>query len=331
MGTRFRAQSEPLNQTGGSWIVRLTEIHDCNNDESSSKGAYETVFRENIHHNTTWMQNGFTIAGGNNGGNRLNQLRYPTGVYIDDDETVYIADRENNRIVECKCDSSDVRIAAGGNGQGIRNDQLNCPTSMIAFAKERNDLIICDENNKRLMRWSRQNNTSGQTIIANIFCSRLTMDNNGYFYVSDIDRQEVRRWKIGDTNGTLVAGGHGKGNRLNQLDFPMDTFVDEEHSVYVSDRNNNRVMKWMEGAKEGIVVAGGHGKGNADSGNHRVMRWMKGGTQASVVVGGRGSGSQANQLNAPFGLSFDRQGNLYVVDLKNHRVQRFNIDGIRKR
>jgi hypothetical protein len=57
------------------------------------------------------------------------------------------------------------------------------------------------------------------------------------------------------------------------------------------------------------------------------MRWVKGATQGSVIVGGNGvGGGQSNQLNVPVGLSFDRHGNLYVVDNGNDRVQKFNID-----
>jgi hypothetical protein len=56
------------------------------------------------------------------------------------------------------------------------------------------------------------------------------------------------------------------------------------------------------------------------------MRWVKGATQGSVIVGGNGEGGQSNQLNRPVGLSFDRHGNLYVVDYRNHRVEKFNID-----
>jgi DNA-binding beta-propeller fold protein YncE len=56
------------------------------------------------------------------------------------------------------------------------------------------------------------------------------------------------------------------------------------------------------------------------------MRWVKGATQGSVIVGGNGGGGQSNQLNGPAGLSFDRHGNLYVVDEGNHRVQKFNIE-----
>ena len=53
---------------------------------------------------------------------------------------------------------------------------------------------------------------------------------------------------------------------------------------------------------------------------------MKGATQGNIIVGGNGRGEKSNQLNWPVGLSFDRHGNLYVVDYRNHRVQKFNID-----
>ncbi|CAF1298535.1 unnamed protein product, partial [Rotaria magnacalcarata] len=59
---------------------------------------------------------------------------------------------------------------------------------------------------------------------------------------------------------------------------------------------------------------------------HRVMRWTQGAKQGTVIVGGNGKGAGANQLNDPIGLSFDQHGNLYVVDLNNHRVQRFSIE-----
>jgi sugar lactone lactonase YvrE len=65
----------------------------------------------------------------------------------------------------------------------------------------------------------------------------------------------------------------------------------------------------------------------ADWWNARIMRWMKGATQGNIIVGGNGEGEQSNELNEPISLSFDRHGNLYVVDYGNHRVQKFNIDG----
>ncbi|CAF4623500.1 unnamed protein product, partial [Rotaria socialis] len=65
----------------------------------------------------------------------------------------------------------------------------------------------------------------------------------------------------------------------------------------------------------------------ADSGNNRVMRWTQGDEiQGAVIVGGNGEGKGANQFNFPIGLCCDRQGNLYVADADNNRVQRFSIE-----
>ncbi|CAF5044886.1 unnamed protein product [Rotaria sp. Silwood1] len=298
-----------------------------------------------IHPNAKWAQNGITVAGGNGSGSETNQLYWPCGLYVDDDQTSYVAVCNNHRIVEWKSGATNGKVVAGGNGQGNGADQLNYPFDVI-IDKESDSLIISDGANNRVVRWPRRNGTRGETIISNISCFGLTIDDNGYLYVVDWKQHEVRRYKIGDTQGTVVAGGNGEGHRLDQLSYPQYVFVDRDHSVYVSDCYNHRVMKWEEGSKQGIVVAGGQGKGNsvtqlnepegvvvdqlgtvyvADLWNHRIMRWSKGATQGSVIVGGNGKGAQSNQLQYPVGLSFDRHDNLYVVDYGNARVQKFNI------
>ncbi len=299
-----------------------------------------------IHPNATWQKNGLTVAGGNGEGNGINQLYNPWGLYVNDDQTVYVADRSNHRIVEWKWGATSGQVIAGGNGEGSGAHQLSNPLDVIVD-KERDSLIICDHSNERVVRWPRRNGTSGETIISNIDCRGLTMDENGSLYVTDWGKAEVRRYRIGESEGTVVAGGNGSGNRLDQLSSPTYVFVDRDHSVYVSDWGNARVMKWVEGTKQGIIVAGAQGQGNgltqlsypwgvvvdqlgtvyvAEEGNARIMRWVKGATEGSVIVGGNGGGGQSNQLNRPIGLSFDRHGNLYVVDWGNHRVQKFNIE-----
>jgi sugar lactone lactonase YvrE len=298
-----------------------------------------------IHSIATWQQNGLTVAGGNGWGNGINQFYNPYGLYVDDDQTVYVADEVNCRIVEWKSGATSGQVVAGGNGQGNGAHQLSGPRDVIVD-KERDSLIICDHMNQRVVRWPRRNDTSGETIISNINCRGLTMDENGSLYIADAGGDEVRRYRRGESEGTVVAGGNEKGNRLDQLDGPHYVFVDRDHSVYVSDCGNHRVMKWVEGAKQSSVVAGGEGEGNgltqlsdpwgivvdqlgtvyvADGGNHRIMRWVKGATQGTVIVGGNGKGGQTNQLHDPVTLSFDRHGHLYVVDWGNDRVQKFNI------
>ncbi|CAF1635824.1 unnamed protein product [Rotaria sp. Silwood1] len=300
----------------------------------------------NLNANAKWIQNGITVAGGNGEGNGINQIYHPNGFCVDDDQTLYIAEYDNHRIMEWKCGAKTGRVMAGGNGEGNRPDQLNGPTDVI-IDKERDSLIICDYENKRVVRWPRQNGKSGETIISNVSGIGLTMDDNGFLYVVDRDKHEVRRYQTGDDKGIVVAGGNRQGSFVDQLNRPAYVFVDQDHSVYISDTMNHRVMKWLKDAKQGIVVAGGQGQGNnltqlsnprgigvdqsgtvyvADQSNHRIMRWTQGTTQGSVVVGGRGQGNQSSQLSCPNGLSFDRNGNMYVGDYNNNRVQKFIID-----
>jgi hypothetical protein len=105
------------------------------------------------------------------------------------------------------------------------------------------------------------------------------MDESGSLYATDEVQHEVRQYRRGESEGTVVAGGNGRGNRADQLSSPKYVFVDRDHSVYVSDYGNHRVMKWVEGAKQGIVVAGGQGEGNSRA----LSTWLKKGIIESRV------------------------------------------------
>ena len=277
----------------------------------------------------------------------MNPILSLNAMDIDDDETIYITERHKNRVIELKLNITNFSVVAGGNGDGDGTHQLCYPTDVIVDKKS-DSIIICDQGNRRIVRWSRQNATNGDIIIPNIDCNGLAMDDKGYLYVTDSFKNEVRRWEIGVNNkSTIVAGGNGPGNHFRQLNAPTFIFVDKDYSVYVVDESNHRVMKWMKNAKEGIVVAGGNGDGAnltqlsnpsgvvvdhlgniyvADRHNDRVMRWINGAKEGSIVVGGNGPGNETNQLFLPSDLLFDKHGNLYVYDSVNHRIQKFYIE-----
>ncbi|CAF4709122.1 unnamed protein product, partial [Rotaria sp. Silwood2] len=122
-----------------------------------------------IHPNARWHQNGIIVAGGNGCGNGINQLYNPWGLYVDDDQTIYVADTSNHRIVEWKWGATSGQVVAGGNGQGSGDHQLSDPLDVIVD-KERDSLIISDNSKTRVVRWPRRNGTSGETIISNINC-----------------------------------------------------------------------------------------------------------------------------------------------------------------
>ncbi|CAF0945153.1 unnamed protein product [Adineta steineri] len=294
--------------------------------------------------NLKWKQNATTVAGGNGYGEALYQLNHPYGIFIDENKNIFITDSWNHRIAEWKYNAKQGQIIAGGNGHGDGMDQLYYP-QVVIVDQQNHSIIIGDFYNRRVIQWLNKNQ---QILIHDIDCVGLAIDKNGFLYVSDRAKNEVRRWKMGEYNneGIVVAGGNGQGNQLNQLNIPTFIFVDEDQSIYVSDRDNHRVMKWRKDAKEGTIVAGGNGEGEnlnqlsspygvivndlgqvyvVDKGNNRVMCWCKGKEEGEIVVGGNGEGNQSNQLNHPMGLFFDNEGNLYVADVLNHRIQKFEI------
>ncbi|CAF3766575.1 unnamed protein product [Rotaria sp. Silwood1] len=129
-------------------------------------------------------------------------------------------------------------------------------------------------------------------------------DDEQVIYIADTYNHRIIEWKYGatnwqvvagNTNGTVVAGGHGQGNRLDQLNGPGYIFVDQDYSVYISDGNNHRVMKWIKDATEGIIVAGDQGQGNGLA-----------------------------QLSGLRGVIVDQLGTVYVADYQNDRIMRWS-------
>lgn len=146
--------------------------------------------------------------------------------------------------------------------------------------------------------------------------------------------------------GTVVAGGNGEGNELNQLRLPRGICLDVAGNLYTVEYT--RVMKWTPGATAGIVVAGHQfisggdsyseylsgaqdaavdAAGNvyvADFNNNRIQKWAPGATAGVTVAGGNGQGSGLNQLDGPYRVCLHSNGDLYVADLYNYRILRFS-------
>ena len=123
---------------------------------------------------------------------------------------------------------------------------------------ESDSLIICDNRNKRVVRWPRRNGTSAETRVGGAGCWGLTMDHDGSLYIVDFDNHAVWRHRKGQTLGSIVARGNHRGYQPDQLSFPKYAFIDRDYSVYVTS-GRGRVMKWVRGAVEGTAVTGDSG------------------------------------------------------------------------
>ena len=93
----------------------------------------------------------------------------------------------------------------------------------------------------------------------------MTINNlskNLHFQVSFFPSDQIQlkpnlKWK---QHANTIAGGNGKGKRLNQLDCPQGISVDDDHqTIYIADCDNHRIVEWKFGAKTGQIIAGGNG------------------------------------------------------------------------
>lgn len=88
----------------------------------------------------------------------------------------------------------------------------------------------------------------------------------------------------------------------------------------------------------GIAVSPGGEIAVADAGNHRVLVFDATGQMIRAIGAGQcrvrepdqpgcADPSGRGQFNDPWGVAYDAQGNLYVADTWNHRVQKFDTQG----
>ncbi|CAF1484507.1 unnamed protein product, partial [Adineta steineri] len=119
----------------------------------------------------------------------------------------------------------------------------------------------------------------------------IFVDVNLDLYVADCDNDRVQLFQSGKSNGITVAGSTSI-NPTITLDCPSGIILDAEKYLFIADYDNHRIV------------------GSALDGFR-------------CLFGCYGWGSQSNQLNNPFSLSFDHSGNIFVIDQRNYRIQKF--------
>ncbi|CAF5026866.1 unnamed protein product [Rotaria sp. Silwood1] len=95
---------------------------------------------------------GIVVAGGQGKGNSLTQLSNPWGLFVDTLGTIYIADRNNHRVMRWPKGATQGTVIVGGNGDGEGANQLDRPIG-LSFDRHRN-IYVADQYNNRIQRFS---------------------------------------------------------------------------------------------------------------------------------------------------------------------------------
>jgi sugar lactone lactonase YvrE len=287
-----------------------------------------------------WSHQGVTVGTGLNG---------PIGLYVDQYDTVWVADYWNHTVQHFLPGSTKGKVVAGGMGTGNASNQLNHPSAV--FVDKTGNLFVADKMNYRVQKFtpgSRDGTTvlggRGKGIELDQFgdADGLFIDEHDQIFLSDFANQRILKFARGSKTGTLVI-------RQGELSDPMGIYIDRCNTLYVSDNHNHRVRKYPNmNQTAGETIMGVHGqKGSTsyrlnepqaltvdkygsvfvtDLYNHRIQRWSVRDNTTQTVAGITGvSGSDSQHLDRPYGVGLDSKVNLYVSDYRNHRIQKFDF------
>ncbi|CAF0857365.1 unnamed protein product [Adineta steineri] len=276
-----------------------------------------------------WDSNGITFADQSIVG------EHPLAIFVSKNDTIYVANQEDNTIVIWQEESvNPTKIISG-----------NFTASNSLFVTSNGDIYIDDgEENGRVQKWSAETNTFVTVMNVTSSCYGLFVDAADTLYCSMSDHHQVVKRSLNDSVMILnrIAAGTGvDGSASNKLGDPRGIFVDVNLDLYVADYNNDRVQLFQSGESNGITVAGSTSVNPTitlecpngivldaekylfvvEQRYHRIVGSSLNGFRC--LVGCYEKSSQSSQLSSPFSLSFDHSGNIFVADQRNSRIQKF--------
>ena len=135
-------------------------------------------------------------------------------------------------------------------------------------------------------------------------------------------------------------GRYGQGE--GQFTWPVTIIADTEENIYVSDEYLHRIVAFNS---EGEHI-GTWGEQGTDPGNSMdllvslsipmrismsltvsVIGYRNSQRMANSLLGWGSYGDGEGEFNMPWGVAVDELGDVYVVDWRNDRVQKFNAEG----
>ncbi|RPD39218.1 IPT/TIG domain-containing protein [Chitinophaga barathri] len=264
---------------------------------------------------------GSTTAGSVDGPVTSALFRNPEGVAVDANGRLIVTDRGNNRIRMIT--AGEVKAIAGNTAAGYTDG-----AGATAQFK---------------LPW------------------KATADAAGNIYVADRDNNAIRKITPLGVVSTLAGGGTagyadgvGTAAKFNQ---PLDVAVDAAGNVYVADNLNHRIRKVAaDGTVTTLAGSGTAGFANgtgtvaqfknpsgldvdkdgniivADRLNHRIRKITPAGVVTSIAgdgnTGYRDGDAAGARFADPYGISGDKNGNIFIADLNNNKIRKINAAGL---
>jgi DNA-binding beta-propeller fold protein YncE len=258
------------------------------------------------------------------------QFKEPRGVAVDSGGFVYVLDTKNWRIQKFDADGN---FLAKWGCYGTGEHELEESFDIVVDAQD--ILYVLDSAIARIKKFTTDGKFAGLVPGNHGFYRPrgVGIDPKGAILVADTGHDRVV--KLAPTGEVLaIFGTQGPGP--GQFHQPTDVAVDEEGNIYVADTLNRRIQKLDSGGaylgewtitpantfdgphlavRDGIVYA-------TDPEPSRVVVF----TLEGVFITEWGSpGNDESELMIPLGIALDADSSVYVTEVGNHRVHKFEL------
>ena len=239
--------------------------------------------------------------------------RQPVGIARGKGDRIYSLARGyeytpgNKGVGVCTLDEDYVtQFGTGGTGDG----QMVWPTS-IALDRDEN-VYLADEHLQRisifskdgefLSKWGEAGHDDGQLNRP----SGIAFDSQDNLFIVDSANSRIQKFT---KDGKYLAKWGQFGSGEGEFNLPWGIDIDKEDNVYVADWRNNRVQKFAPDGQY-LMTIGTPGKWTPRKPNHQEIYAAPDG-----------------ELIRPTDVAVDKDGDIWVTDNRNDRVEMFAPDG----
>lgn len=246
------------------------------------------------------------------------KFRFPSGLAVDNDGNVFVADYLNHCIRKISTNGMVSTFAGDGvsgyvNGRSM-NSRFNSPSDIVIDSED--NLYIVDSENNQIRKITKEGDVStfaGSAISGDKDGKRsqarfktplgIAIDGNDNLYVADNGNNKIRKiTKDGEV--TTIAGNGNSGytdGEAGNTEFknPVSIAVDVFGDVYVADSYNHVIRKISEGQVSTIL-----------------------GENTNGFVDGKPADAR---FTFPYGLAFNDKMDLYIVDYGNYSIRKYDL------
>ncbi|MFC1800608.1 Ig-like domain-containing protein [Nanoarchaeota archaeon] len=323
----------------GTYVVTITA--DDGNGGTDPENVNITI--NNIAAALGWIgggQNGWQTGNAPSAANDYQSFDSLSGVFVDSNGDIYVADSNNNRISKWNSNGNAVGWLGGarngwqtGAAPAAADDYQSFDSPSGVSVDSNGDIYVADTLNNRVSKWDSSGNAVGwfgigngwQTVAGTVPTNLrrrfngpmdIYVDSNGDIYVADTNNHRVSKWNSSAThigwigsaqNGWWTTSGGTAGSDYQSFDLPSGVFVDSSGNIYVGDSNNDRISQWDSSAN--------------------AQGWLGGATNGWQTSTAPTSGTDYQSFDNPTGVFLDSNGNMYVSDSVNNRISKWNGSG----